>query len=105
VSLQSGAAEGTSLSYRDGRYQQGPQPSSPLTLDSEHPAVFVVAKARCDTSPVDLVDQVNVVLPGDRTVTGVSLPPGFGLELCGGAAVDTSTVWVSAFTPREGGAG
>ena len=105
VGLQSGASEGSALVYTEGLYQQGPQRSTAVAVDAEHAAVFVVAKARCDTGPVELVDQLTVQLPGDRTVTGASLPPELRLVLCGGAAADTSTVWVSAFTPRAGGVG
>lgn len=105
VALQSGPDEGAVLVYTEGLYQQGPQRGTAVTVDAEHAAVFVVAKSRCDVAPVDVVDQAVVQLPGDASSIGVDLPPGFGLELCGGAAADTSTVWVSAFTLREGGVG
>ncbi len=105
VDLQSAAGGARRLNYTEGLYQRGPQRGTAVTVDADRAAVFVVAKSRCGTSPVEVVDQVNVQLPGDRTVTGVALPAGFGLELCGGAGADASTVWVSAFSVREGGVG
>jgi hypothetical protein len=101
-----GAQPAADQVYRQGTYNMPDADRGvAVVVDSTHAAVFVVAKYRCDTAPtVGRADGVAVGLPGFSSSVAVELPDGLRLELCGGAATEGERdVWVSAFTPREGG--
>lgn len=101
-----GAQPAADLVYRQGTYNvPDADRGGAVVVDSSHAAVFVVAKYRCDTTAtVGRADAVAVGLGGWSTSVTVELSDGLALELCGDAATERERdVWVSAFTPREGG--
>lgn len=99
-----GSVPASGLTYGVGLFTGIPQRGTAVLVDSEHAAVFVVSKYRCDAGAIGVADGIDVRLPGSSRSTVVELPTGLALELCGGAATDAgNTVWVSQFTPREGG--
>ena len=105
VALLVGVDPAPGLSYTFGSYQRPDADRGvAVVVDENHAALFVVAKSRCDAGAVGRADGVAVRLPGSTTSTSVELPDGLAPELCGGAATGAGNeVWVSAFTPREGG--